>query len=100
MICIGIVQISIDTNLCKVGIKGERLWTSVRRVFSYGIPGGLLKYDFGRDVPLRLEKMRPIFIPETQISPNFLKLLSLQAKEINGELNRHANYHNSEQVYE
>ena len=40
--------------------------------------GGLLKYDLGRDVPLRLEKlthfytkfcqkMRPIFIPEPQI---------------------------------
>ena len=40
-------------------------------------PGGLLKYDLGRDVPLRLEKwthfytkfcrkMRPIFIPEPQ----------------------------------
>ena len=40
--------------------------------------GGLLKYNLGRDVPLRLEKlahfdtkfyrkMRPIFIPEPQI---------------------------------
>ena len=24
-----------------------------------GIPGGLLKYDLGRDVPLRLEKVDP-----------------------------------------
>ena len=25
--------------------------------------GGLLKYDLGRDMPLRLEKSRPIFVP-------------------------------------
>ena len=55
----------------------------LHKILAYNIPGGgLLKYDLGRDVPLRLEKlihfytkfwqkMRPIFIPEPQILSKF-----------------------------
>ena len=58
---------------------------------AHSLPGGLLKYELGRDVPLRLEKwthfytkfcrkMRPIFIPEPQILSKFTKNVTLFSK--------------------